>query len=67
MKDLETIEAELRFISRHANDAIEGNDDAVHEISMAVQSALRALCEYRLSLQPTCDEIPPDVRLTEAA
>ena len=66
-KHLETIEAELRFISRHANNSMEGNYDAVDEISMAVNSALRALCEYRLSLQPARDEIPADVTLPEAA
>lgn len=54
------IENELRFIRRHVQ-SIDGNFDAVDEIGMAVESALRALHEYNLSLQPACEEVPAGV------
>ena len=56
-KYLSVIEKELRFIARHSQ-VIEGMGESdfetVDEICMAVNSALRALDEYRLSLLPTC-------------
>ena len=52
-KNLQIIEQELRFIARHSQ-TIEGNGgsdfEAVDEICRAVNSALRALDEHRLSL-----------------
>jgi hypothetical protein len=53
-KNLRVIEQELRFIARHSQ-MIEGSGDsdfeAVDEIWLAVNSALRALDEHRLNYQ----------------
>ena len=56
-KNLSLIERELRFIARHSQQ-IEGSFDVVHDINLAIVSALRALDEYTLSQQPACEEIP---------
>ncbi len=60
-KKLNIIEQELRFIARHSQ-TIEGSGgsdfEAVDEINMAVNSALRALHELKLSLQPASDDMP---------
>jgi hypothetical protein len=52
---LRTVEQELRFIARHSQ-TIEGGCgadlEAVDEINMAVEAALRALREHQLSLRP---------------
>jgi hypothetical protein len=61
--NLKLIETELRFISRHANNLPTDDHESVHEISLAVNSALTALAEYRLGLQPACEEIPAGVAL----
>lgn len=62
-RNLQLIETELRFISRHAGNIHTDDHQSVHEIGLAVESALRALAEYRLSLQPAREEIPPGVTL----
>ncbi|MBC7933536.1 MAG: hypothetical protein H7Z38_23495 [Rubrivivax sp.] len=63
-KNLRIIDQELRFIARHSQ-AIEGagssDFETVDELNMAVGSALRALAEYRLSLEPTCEAVPAGV------
>jgi hypothetical protein len=65
-KNLSIIETESKFIARQSQ-KIEGagreDFEAVDEIGMAVESALRALEEYKLSLQPACEEIPSGVPL----
>jgi hypothetical protein len=61
-KNLELIESELRFISRHSQQ-IEGNFDVVDELAMAIESALRALFEYKLSLEPEVTEEAAGVAL----
>jgi hypothetical protein len=68
--NLKLIETELRFIGRHVQtiEGAGGSDfEAVDEIGMAVESALRALAEYKLSIQPASEEIPAGVTLPEAA
>ena len=60
-KNLNLIEAELKAIRRTAEHT--GDYEAADYIGRAVESALRALFEYRLELQPACEEIPADVRL----
>lgn len=66
-KNLSLIESELKFISRHAQ-TVEGNFEVVAEIGMAVESALRALHEYKLSIQPDAtEEIPEGVKYPAAA
>lgn len=62
-KTLNLIETELRFISRHAANVVTDDHQSVHEIGLAVESALRALFEYRLSLEPACEEVPAGVAL----
>ncbi|MGB7923433.1 MAG: hypothetical protein WCF57_09330 [Pyrinomonadaceae bacterium] len=60
-KHIQIIERELRFISRHVQiiEGAGGSDfGAVDEICMSVNSALRALSEYRLSLRPANEEVP---------
>ena len=68
--NLELIERELKFIARQAQ-CIEGarreDFERVDEIGMAIESALRALEEYKLSLQPAIDEFPDEIPLPEAA
>ena len=65
-KTLNLIEHELRFIARHSQ-TIEGRGgsdfEAVDEICMAVNSALRALDELRLSLRPAYEGVPVGVDL----
>lgn len=66
-RNLKLIESELRFIACHVQ-TVDGNFDVVDEIGMAVESALRALHEYRLSIQPdTTEEIPKGVPYPAAA
>jgi hypothetical protein len=64
--NLRIVEQELRFIGRHSN-TIEGgcgaDFEAMDEINMAVESALRALHEYQLSLQPLNKDAPASVPL----
>jgi hypothetical protein len=58
--NLKLIESELKFISRHVQtiEGAGGSDfEAVDEICLAVNSALRALAEYKLSLQPDAEAI----------
>jgi hypothetical protein len=59
-KNLALIEQELRFIRRHVQ-GFDADFDRADEIGMSVESALRALREYELSLQPACEEVPADV------
>ena len=63
-KNLALIEQELRFIARHSK-TIEGgcgaDFEAVDEINMAVESALQALFEHRLSLEAAREEMPEGV------
>ena len=59
-KNLSLIESELRFIRRHVQ-GFSSDFDRTDEIGMAVESALRALREYELSLQPACEEVPAGV------
>ena len=69
-KNLSLIETELKFIARQSQRiAGAGREDfeAVDEIGMAVESALRALEEYKLSQQPATGEMPEGVRLPVAA
>jgi hypothetical protein len=54
--NLKRVKQELGFIRRLAQNQIEGNFDEVDEISMSVQSALEALDELELSLQPAGGE-----------
>lgn len=70
-RNLALIESELRFIARHAQ-TIEGSGgsdyERIDELGLAVESALRALFEYKLSIQPDAtEEIPEGVSLPEAA
>jgi hypothetical protein len=58
-QNLKLIETELRFISRHACNLLTDDHESVHEIGLAVESALRALTEYKLGLEPACEEVPP--------
>lgn len=62
-KHLTLVETELRFISRHAENLQTDDHQMIHEIGLAVESALRALFEYRLSLEPACEEVPAGVAL----
>jgi hypothetical protein len=65
-KNLRTIAQELRFIGRHVQtiEGVGGPDfEAVDEIAMAVNSALRALNEYKLSLQSVSAELELDAFL----
>lgn len=58
-RNLKIIASELSFISRHVQtiEGAGGHDfEAVDEIAMSVHSALRALEEYKLSLQPAATE-----------
>lgn len=58
-RNLARIAAELRFISRQVQtiEPVRGCDfETVDEIAMAVRSALDALEEYDLSLQPATTE-----------
>jgi hypothetical protein len=69
-KNLFLIETELRFIRRHVQRVTgAGREDfeTVDDIGMAVESALRALEEYKLSLQTAREETPEGVVLPEAA
>lgn len=67
-KNLKLIESELRFISRHVQTVRADDFEAVDEIGMAVESALRALHEYKLSVQPdTTEEVPAGVSYPAAA
>jgi hypothetical protein len=67
-KNLKLVESELRFISRHVQAVRTDDFGAVDEIGMAVESALRALFEYKLSVQPdTAEEIPAGVAYPTAA
>ena len=59
-KNLALIEQELRFIRRHVQ-GFKSDFDRADEIGMAVESALSALHEYHLSLQPACEEVPAGV------
>ena len=65
-RNLSLIETELAFIRCHVQ-RIEGagreDFETVDEIGMSVESALRALEEYKLSLQPACEEILAGVPL----
>ena len=61
-KNLALVEQELRFIRRHVQ-GFTSDFDRADEIGMAVESALRALGEYKLSLQPACEEVPSGVPL----
>lgn len=65
-KNLSLIESELKFIRRHIQ-TVEGagrsDFEAVDEIGMSVESALLALFEYRLGLEPACEEVPAGVPL----
>lgn len=66
-KNLNLIEAELRFISRQLGrvEGANGNDfETVDELAMAAASALRALFEYKLSLQPEVTEEAADYLVT---
>lgn len=66
-KNLTLIAAELKFIRRHVQsiECSRGDDfETVDEIVMAVQSALAALEEYELGLQPDATD---DLSLPEAA
>lgn len=69
-KNLRLLEQELKFIARHVQ-TIEGANshdfETVDEIAMATNSALRALAEHNLSMQPAAEEIPAGVALPEAA
>lgn len=69
-KNLPIIEHELNFIRRHIQ-RIEGagreDFETVDEIGMAIESALRALAEHRLDLQPSEEEFPDEIMLPEAA
>lgn len=66
-KNLQLIESELKFIARHVQ-TVEGNYVVVDEVAMAAESALRALHEYKLSIQPdTTEEIPAGVGYPAAA
>jgi hypothetical protein len=66
-RNLSLIETELRFIACHVQNMETSDYEAQHEIDMAVQAALQALFEYRLSLEPACEEIPAGVPYPEAA
>lgn len=60
-KHLQIMEHELRFISRHVQtiEGAGGSDfEAVDEICISINSALRALSEYRLSLHPANEDVP---------
>ena len=59
-KHLILIEQEMRFIRRHVQ-GFSSDFDRADEIGMAVESALRALREYGLGLQPACEEVPAGV------
>lgn len=70
-RNLALIETELRFIARHAQ-TIEGNGgsdyERIDELGLAVESALRALHEYKLSIQTNAtEEIPAGVQYPAAA
>ncbi len=69
-KNLNIIETELKFVARQAQ-LIEGSGsedyETVDEIGMAIQSALRALTEYKLSLEPVAEEFPSEIAMPEAA
>lgn len=65
MDKLKLIERELAFIDRQSQhidaDSVE-NFDRADAIGRAVQSALLALTEYRLSLEPEVeDEFPSEI------
>jgi hypothetical protein len=65
-KNLALIEQELLFIARHSRTIESGGGadfEAVDEIQMAVESALRALHEYQISLRPSNKDAPAGVPL----
>jgi len=66
-KALQLIETELRFISRSANNVETSDHDAIHEISLAVNSALRAIHELKLEQEPAVEDIPSGVSYPAAA
>ena len=69
-KNLLIIETELAFIRRHVQ-RIEGagreDFETLDEIGMSVESARRALEEYKLSQQPATEEMPIGVSFPVAA
>jgi hypothetical protein len=66
-KALQLIETELRFISRSANNVETSGHEAIHEISLAINSALRAIHELKLEQEPTGEGIPSGVSYPAAA
>lgn len=66
-KNLNLIESELKFIARHVQNMLTEDYEAQHEIDTAIDSALQALFEYKLSLEPACEEIPAGATYPAAA
>jgi hypothetical protein len=66
-KNFSIIEAELKFIRRHVSNIQTDDYEAQRDIDMAVESALRALFEHKLNLEPACEEVPAGVQYPEAA
>lgn len=68
-KHLQILEQELRFIARHVQtiDGTGADFDKADELAVVTNSALRALAEYNLSLQPDAEAVPAGVALPEAA
>ena len=62
-KNLVLIESELNLLRRHMKNILTEDFDAVDEAEMSISSALLALDEYRLSLQPARGEILGDEAL----
>lgn len=60
-KNLELLESELKTIRRAAEHP--ADYEAADVIGRAVESALCALFEYRLSLEPACEEVPAGAAL----
>lgn len=64
-KNLKLIESELKSIRRSAGHS--SDYETADYIGRAVASALQALAEYKLSLEPACEEIPAGVSYPAAA
>lgn len=64
-KNLSLIESELKSIRRTAEHS--SDYETADYIGRAVASALQALSEYKLNIEPACEDIPAGVHYPAAA